>query len=75
MSWTNITIPDRFSTSEQCLEKIAELEFKNKRMNEKLDWYEREFRNLFLAAKEFKEIELTEGKEKIKLRLVEDSND
>lgn len=75
MSWTNITIPDRFSTIEQCHEKIAVLEFKNKRLNDKLDWYEREFRNLFNAAKEHKEIELTEHKETIKLRLVEDDND
>lgn len=70
-TWTNVTIPDRFSSLQQCYDKIAELEFRNQRLNEKLNSYEKELSNIFDSLKENKEITITSYKETIKARLVE----
>ena len=73
MAWSNITIPNRFSTITQCHDKIAELEFKVQRLNHKLDSYEKEFDNIYRAAKEFKKITLipSDLQETITLKLEE----
>lgn len=67
MTWTNITIPDRFSTIAMQSDTIIRQEHTIEMLNAKLDTYEKELRNIFDAAVEHGYVEITYGKEKIKL--------
>lgn len=69
MAWTNIRFPDRFENINVLNDRIEILEKEKEMLNRKLDMYEKEFRNIFEAALEFKTIEIISGKEKIKLKL------
>ena len=65
MIWTNITLPNRFDINTQYEDKISDLEYKISRYEKRISWYEEEFRNIFDALKEVKEITITSGKETI----------
>jgi len=72
MTWTNITIPDRFSTTSQQSDIIQRQEHTIAMLNSKLDIYEKELQNIFDAAVKFGYVDITYGKEKIKLVLKKD---
>lgn len=71
MSYTNATIPNRYSSISICNDKIKKLEFENKLLNEKLDAYEKEFYNIFEAIKDYGFIEFKDERGKLIMKLVE----
>lgn len=69
-AWTNIKIPDRF-------DRQKELEFKIKSLEADKSYLYDHLENIFDAAVKYKEIEITsaDGKNTIKLRLVENEQE
>lgn len=69
MAWTNITIPDQFSTLKSAYKRIYDLEKDKYYLEQEISTLYKELNNIFEAAKEYKEITLSSGNEKITLIL------
>ena len=71
MSWSNVTIPDRFSRPVEMAERIRMLEFELKDKTKTIDSLYSELENIFAALKEYQEISISLGKETLQVKLVE----
>lgn len=71
MPWTNVTIQDIFSPTNQMRDRIKLLEFEKELLESKVEYLSAELENIFDALKQHKEIQITNGKETIFAKLVE----
>jgi hypothetical protein len=70
--WTNIHIPQRFSTVKQQVDAIQELAFKLEMKEKECGQLYKELENIFEALKSGNVVSVTYEKETIKAKIVED---